>query len=78
VKDGADAPLGPRPRAIARHAEKLTGAPASVGPADLDALRAAGLDDRAIVDLTLCVAYFNFVNRVAHGLGVRLEGEEEA
>ncbi len=30
-------------------------------------------DDRAILDLTLVVAYFNFVNRLADGLGVPLE-----
>ena len=40
---------------------------------DLDPLRAAGLDDRAIVDANQVVAYFNYVNRIAHGLGVELE-----
>lgn len=44
-----------------------------MGEADLDALRAAGWDDRAIVDLTLVVAYYNLVNRLAGGLGVELE-----
>jgi len=44
-----------------------------VGEGDLEALRAAGWDDRAIVDLTLVVAYYNFVNRIASGLGVELE-----
>lgn len=41
--------------------------------ADLEPLRAAGLDDRAIVDANQVVAYFNYVNRVADGLGVELE-----
>lgn len=40
---------------------------------DVDALRAVGLDDRAIVDANQVVAYFNYVNRVADGLGVELE-----
>lgn len=40
---------------------------------DLDPLRAQGLDDRAIVDLNQVVAYFNYVNRIADGLGVELE-----
>lgn len=36
-------------------------------------LRNAGLDDRAILDATLVIAYFNFVNRIVLGLGVNLE-----
>jgi len=48
----------------------LTRAPASVGKADADALRAAGWDDRAIHDATQIVAYFNYINRIAEGLGV--------
>ena len=40
---------------------------------DLAPLRAAGLSDRDIVDLNQVVAYFNYVNRVADGLGVELE-----
>lgn len=36
-------------------------------------LYAAGLDDRGIVDVNQVVAYFNYVNRIAHGLGVELE-----
>ena len=47
--------------------------PASITRADLDALRAEGWDDRAILDLNQVVVYFNYVNRIANGLGVRLE-----
>jgi uncharacterized peroxidase-related enzyme len=36
-------------------------------------LRQAGLDDRAILDATLVVSYFNFVNRMVLALGVELE-----
>lgn len=42
--------------------------------ADVERLREAGLDDRAIVDANQVVAYYNYVNRVADGLGVELEG----
>jgi alkylhydroperoxidase family enzyme len=51
----------------------LTKTPSEVAPADLAPLREHGLDDRAIVDLNQVVAYFNYVNRVAEGLGVELE-----
>ena len=39
-------------------------------------LRQAGLEDRDILDATLVVAYFNFVNRIVLALGV--EAEEKA
>ncbi|HWJ44414.1 MAG TPA: NAD(P)H-hydrate epimerase [Gaiellaceae bacterium] len=40
---------------------------------DLERLRAHGLEDRAIVDANQVVSYYNYVNRVADGLGVQLE-----
>jgi len=36
-------------------------------------LKETGLEDRAILDATLVVAYFNFVNRIVLALGVQLE-----
>jgi len=33
-------------------------------------LRAAGFDDRAILQITLIAAWFNYINRVADALGV--------
>ena len=36
-------------------------------------LQELGLADRAILDATLVIAYFNFVNRIVLGLGVNLE-----
>lgn len=59
--------------ALCRYAEKLTREPAAIGLADLDALRAAGYDDRRIHDAAQVVAYFNYINRIADGLGVDLE-----
>ena len=71
--DYTKADLSKRERAIADHAIKLTRTPGEVDKDDAEMLRRAGLDDRAILDLTLVVAYFNFVDRVASGLGVSLE-----
>lgn len=39
----------------------------------IDTLRQAGFDDRAILDATLVIAYFNFVNRIVSALGVEVE-----
>ena len=38
--------------------------------ADLDKLREAGFDDRAILQINLIASWFNYINRVADGLGV--------
>ena len=37
-------------------------------------LRAHGWSDRAILDMVQVAAYYAFVNRLAEGLGVELEG----
>jgi alkylhydroperoxidase family enzyme len=55
------------------YADLLTVTPHAVTREHIDALRAAGYDDRAIHDACAIVGYFAFVNRVADGLGVRLE-----
>ena len=49
--------------------------PHAVGESDLEPLPAEGLSDRGIQDLVAVVAYFNFVNRMAAGLGVELESD---
>ena len=52
------------------YGEQLTRAPDSVTVDDVNRLRDAGWDDRAIHDAAQVVAYFNYINRVADGLGV--------
>jgi len=58
---------------LCEYADKLTRTPAQVTEADVQTLRAAGFDDRAILVACNVVAYFNFVTRLAHGLGVDVE-----
>jgi alkylhydroperoxidase family enzyme len=41
--------------------------------ADVARLREAGLSDRGMHDTAAIVRYFNFVNRLAEGLGVARE-----
>ena len=59
--------------ALCEYTEKLTLAPASVGPDDIDRLRSAGFDDEGISSATQVIAYFNYINRIAEGLGVPME-----
>ena len=68
--------LEPRLSNIVRHAEKLTTAPGAMTESDLGELRAVGLSDQDILDVSLITAYFNFVNRIALGLGVVYSDEE--
>ena len=37
---------------------------------DHEKMRTAGWDDRAILQITLIAAWFNYINRVADALGV--------
>jgi uncharacterized peroxidase-related enzyme len=39
-------------------------------------LKKLGLEDRAVLDAHLVIAYFNFVNRLVLGLGVTLESDQ--
>jgi alkylhydroperoxidase family enzyme len=52
---------------------KLTRDATKVARVDHDRLHAAGFDDRAILQITLIAAWFNYINRVADALGVGRE-----
>jgi uncharacterized peroxidase-related enzyme len=67
------APLPPPDRALCEFAARLTHHQHEVSPADLDRLRTVGFDDRGIHDAVQVVAYFNYITRVADGLGVAPE-----
>lgn len=73
--DYTRADLDERDRAMLDYAFKLTLTPGSVGAADVTRLREHAFGDRAIHDICSITAYFAFVNRIADGLGVELEGE---
>ncbi len=70
--DPAGAP-GPTERATAimRHAAKLTTRPTAMLQADVEVLRAHGLDDLQVLDVNNLVAYYNYINRIVMGLGIR-------
>ncbi len=60
-------------RAMLDYAAKLTQRPWEMRREDVEALRAQGFDDRAILDIAQVTAYYAYVNRIADGLGVALE-----
>ncbi len=74
MEDYRKASSSEKERALLDFAVKLTREPWASTEEDIGRLGAAGWSDSAILDLTLVVSYFNFVNRLASGLGVDLEG----
>ncbi len=69
-----EANLDDRELALCDYAFAMTRTPeASQDGSAVKKLRDAGLDDRAILDATLVISYFNFVNRIVLALGVELE-----
>jgi uncharacterized peroxidase-related enzyme len=72
-RDPASADVTPRRRALIAYAVALSTAPASMSEGHVVSLREAGFSDEAIHAAASITAYFNFVNRVALGLGVELE-----
>ncbi len=71
--DYRNADLDEATRGLLDYAFKLTSAPASVTEQDIAQLRTLGWSDRAIHDAAQVTAYFNYINRLADGLGVDLE-----
>lgn len=54
----------------------LTENPTEISDGRIMKLKKHGFSDRAILDATLIISYFNFVNRVVMGLGVEADAEE--
>ena len=71
-----EADLNDAQRAMIDYAVKLTQDVTSMKEEDVDELREAGFTDRTILDINLITSYFNFVNRIAEGLGVEYNQEE--
>lgn len=55
---------------------KLTKTPYAIEQADIDSLRKSGFSDEDILNINLITCYFNFVNRIALGLGVNFSSDE--
>ncbi len=70
AQDWRTAGLDKPTEALLRHTEKLTRVPNSCDGDDIAVLRRVGWSDRAISDAVQVCAYFNYINRIAEGLGV--------
>jgi uncharacterized peroxidase-related enzyme len=73
-KDYRTAPIEEQDRVMLDYVAELTRDATRVTPAHHDRLRAAGFDDRGILQITLIASWFNYINRVADSLGVGRAG----
>jgi uncharacterized peroxidase-related enzyme len=67
--------LEPRQRAMLDFAIKLTAAPYDASEADRAGLRAHGFSDEDIFDICEIAGFFNYTNRVAHGVDMMPNAE---
>ena len=68
--DYREATLSVEDRALCDFAVKLTVTPGEMGKDDVVRLRELGFSDAAITIATQVISYFNYINRIADGLGV--------
>lgn len=73
IADYRSAPLDGPVLTLLDWCVKLTRAPASCTESDVQTLRDKGWSDTEISAAAFVCSYFNFINRVADGLGVDLE-----
>ncbi len=71
--DWQTAPISPKRTAMLNFAVKLTNTPAKITDADIFMLRESGFSDRDILDIVEVVSYYAYANRIADGLGIKLE-----
>jgi alkylhydroperoxidase family enzyme len=73
VEDYENAPLEPADRTMLDYVTQLTKDATRITPKHHERLRAAGFDDKGILQITLIASWFNYINRVADALGVGRE-----
>ena len=72
-KDYTTAPITAQELVMVDYVVKLTRDATRCSKDDIERLRAAGFDDRGILQVTLIASWFNYINRVADALGVGRE-----
>lgn len=68
--DYTKAPISQQDRVMLDYVVQVTRDATRITPANHEALRRVGFDDRGILQITLIAAWFNYINRVADALGV--------
>lgn len=69
-EDYKTAPIAEQDRIMLDYVVQLTHDATRISAQDHERLRAAGFDDKGILQITLIASWFNYINRVADALGV--------
>lgn len=73
VSDYKSADISDKDKIILSYAEKITLEAHTIDKAYIDELKRSGLTEHELHDIVQATSYFNYVNRLADGLGVELE-----
>ncbi len=65
--------MSERDRALCTVAEKLSATPTRMVEDDWAPLRALGFDDQACLEVAHVIAVFNYLTRMADGMGLQLD-----
>lgn len=65
--------LAPADRRMLDYVDQVTRTPGAIEEADVERLRAAGFNDKAILEINQIAGFFAWCNRTVSGLGVELE-----
>lgn len=76
IDDFRSIPIEDKLSILLRYAEMLTINPAHIGQSFIDEIKTFGWSDEDLLLVNLIISYFNFVNRIALGLGVEFSEEE--
>lgn len=75
VTDYKTADISEQDKLILEYAEKITRDAASIMQDYIDELKRHDMPDRMLHDIVQVASYFNYINRLADGLGLELENE---
>ena len=79
MHDYTKADLDPKTRGMLDFASRLTREPTTMQKSDVEKLRELGLEDERILSVVAITCLFNFMTRLADGLGVEVpSGRQEA
>ena len=77
MHDYTTADLDPETRGMLDFAVKLTREPTAMQESDVQTLRGLGLSDEQILSVVGITCLFNFMNRLADGLGVDIGAQRQ-
>jgi len=77
LKDYQTVDLSDKKRRMLNYVFTFTNTPYDIKKVDVKVLRKSGFSDGNILNINLVTSYFNFVNRIALGLGVEFSQDEK-